>query len=74
MTAISVVIPTYNRASKVIRAVASVLYQTFTDYEIIVVDDGSRDGTSDRLAPLARHIRYLHHHSNLGVSAARNTG
>jgi glycosyltransferase involved in cell wall biosynthesis len=74
MTAISVVIPTYNRASKVIRAVASVLYQTFTDYEIIVVDDGSRDGTSDRLAPLARHIRYLRHHSNLGVSAARNTG
>jgi glycosyltransferase involved in cell wall biosynthesis len=74
MTDISVVIPTYNRASKVIRAVASVLYQTFTDYEVIVVDDGSRDGTWDRLAPLARHIRYLRHHSNLGVSAARNTG
>ena len=74
MTDISVVIPTYNRASKVIRAVASVLYQTFTDYEIIVVDDGSKDGTSDRLAPLACHIRYLRHHSNLGVSAARNTG
>ncbi len=74
MTDISVVIPTYNRSSKVIRAVASVLYQTFTDYEIIVVDDGSKDGTSDRLAPLACHIRYLRHHSNLGVSAARNTG
>ncbi len=74
MTDISVVIPTYNRASKVIRAVASVLYQTFTDYEVIVVDDGSRDGTSDRLAPLTPHIRYLRHPSNHGVSAARNTG
>ena len=74
MTDISVVIPTYNRASKVTRAVTSVLYQTFTDYELIVVDDGSSDGTWDRLAPLAPHIRYLRHHSNLGVSAARNTG
>jgi glycosyltransferase involved in cell wall biosynthesis len=74
MTDISVIIPTYDRASKVIRALASVLYQTFTDYEVIVVDDGSRDGTSDRLAPLTRHIRYLRHHSNRGVSAARNTG
>ena len=74
MTDISVVIPTYNRASKVIRAVASVLYQTFTDYEVIVVDDGSRDGTSDRLAPLTPHIRYLRHPSNQGVSVARNTG
>ena len=74
MTDISVIIPTYDRASKVIRALASVLYQTFTDYEVIVVDDGSRDRTSDCLASLACHIRYLRHHSNLGVSAARNTG
>ncbi|MBN1832398.1 MAG: glycosyltransferase family 2 protein [Deltaproteobacteria bacterium] len=74
MTDVSVIIPTYNRASLVIRAVASVLYQTFTDYEIILVDDGSRDRTSDSLAPLIRHIRYLRHHSNRGVSAARNTG
>jgi glycosyltransferase involved in cell wall biosynthesis len=74
MSTISVVIPTYNRAFKVIRAITSVLYQTFTDCEVIVVDDGSIDGTWDRLAPLSRHIRYLRHHSNLGVSAARNTG
>jgi len=74
MTDISVVIPTYNRAFRVTRAVTSVLYQTFTDYELIVVDDGSSDGTWNRLNPLAPHIRYLRHHSNLGVSAARNTG
>jgi glycosyltransferase involved in cell wall biosynthesis len=74
MTAISTIIPTYNRSSKVIRAISSVLYQTFTDYEIIVVDDGSNDDTLDRLAPLSRYIRYLCHSKNLGVSAARNTG
>jgi glycosyltransferase involved in cell wall biosynthesis len=74
MTAISVVIPTYNRDAKLIRAIASILYQTFTDYEIIVVDDGSEDGTLDRLAALEHHIRYLRHPKKIGVSAARNTG
>jgi glycosyltransferase involved in cell wall biosynthesis len=74
MTAISVIIPTYNRARKLVRAISSVLYQTFTDYEIIVVDDGSRDETVDYLAPIEHHIKYLSHPKNLGVSAARNTG
>lgn len=74
MTAVSVIIPTYNRAGKVRRAISSVLYQTFTNYEVIVVDDGSEDGTADCLKPVADRIRYIRHPDNLGVSAARNRG
>jgi len=71
---VSVIIPTFNRAKEVVRAVSSVLYQTFTDYEIIVVDDGSSDGTMDSLSQFRPHIKYLFHPTNLGVSAARNRG
>lgn len=74
MTAISVIIPTYNRAQKLVRAISSVLFQTFTGYEIIVVDDGSNDNTLDCLEPMQRYIKYLPHPKNLGVSVARNTG
>ena len=74
MTSVSVIIPTYNRAIKVARAISSVLYQTFGDYEIIVVDDGSDDGTSGVLSQFKRHISCLAHPENRGVSAARNTG
>ena len=74
MTAVSVIIPTFNRAGKVARAISSVLYQTFTDYEIIVVDDGSTDGTLDSLDQFRHSIKYISHQENLGVSAARNTG
>ncbi len=74
MSAVSVVIPTYNRADRVPRAVASVIEQSFEDKEILVVDDGSRDGTRQALEPFLGRIRLLRHESNLGVSAARNTG
>lgn len=72
--AVSVIIPTFNRAHKIARAVASVLYQTFTDYEILVVDDGSEDATREALTPLCSHVKCITHDKNLGVSAARNTG
>lgn len=74
MTSVSVIIPTYNRAIKVARAISSVLYQTFRDYELTVVDDGSDDGTSAVLSQFRRHITCLAHPENRGVSAARNTG
>ena len=74
MTAVSVVIPTYNRAGKLLRAISSVLYQTFTDSEVIVVDDGSDDGTADCLKPVTDHIKYIRHPDNMGVSASRNRG
>jgi len=74
MASVSVIIPTFNRAHKIARAVASVLYQTFTDYEILVVDDGSEDTTSEVLAPFLPHIKCITHLRNRGVSAARNTG
>ena len=74
MAAVSVIIPTFNRAHKIARAVASVLYQTFSDYEILVVDDGSGDATPEALTPFLPRIKYVTHAKNLGVSAARNTG
>ncbi len=74
MAAVSVIIPTFNRAHKIARAVASVLYQTFTDYEVLVVDDGSEDATSEVLKPFRSRVKCIHHSKNLGVSAARNTG
>jgi len=74
MTPVSVVIPTFNRTQKVRRAISSVLSQTHNHYEIIVVDDGSTDGTGRHLALLGRLIQYRAHSANRGVSAARNTG
>lgn len=74
MVAVSVVIPTYNRANRVVEAVDSVLSQEFADYEIIVVDDGSTDNTGGTLSPYNGRIAYHRHPENLGVSAARNTG
>jgi glycosyltransferase involved in cell wall biosynthesis len=74
MASVSVIIPTFNRAMKTARAVASVLYQTFTDYEIIVVDDGSQDNTEAVMRQFEGRIRYVVIPSNQGVSAARNRG
>ena len=71
MTLVSVVIPTFNRAGVIRNAVESVLAQVGVECEIIVVDDGSSDNTSEVLAPLLGHIRYVRT-ENGGVSAARN--
>ncbi|MFE5947949.1 glycosyltransferase family 2 protein [Streptomyces sp. NPDC056480] len=76
--AVSVIIPCYNYARYLPAAVASVLAQTFTDWELIIVDDGSTDGSAAAAESLikqhpARRIRLLRQR-NSGVSAARNTG
>lgn len=70
---ISVVIPTYNRAKFVKEAVESVLAQTYADFELIVVDDGSTDETQKVLAGYGDKIKVLQQ-ANKGVSAARNVG
>jgi len=70
---VSVIIPTYNRAEFVTKAIDSILVQTYRDYEIIVVDDGSTDKTQQVLEPYLDKISYIHQ-DNAGVSAARNRG
>ncbi len=73
MPRVTVIIPTYNRVGMVIEAVASVLAQTWRDFEVVVVDDASTDGTAAALAE-CREVRLLRHSQRRGVSAARNTG
>jgi enterobacterial common antigen flippase len=73
MPLFSVIIPTFNRAAFIGEAVESVLRQTYRDFELIVVDDGSTDHTREALAPYASRLRYLHQ-ENQGVSSARNSG
>ena len=75
MVTVSVILPTYNRAHVVSRAIRSVLEQTYEDFELIVVDDGSTDSTEEVVRSFDdRRIRYIRHKQNKGRSAARNTG
>ena len=70
---ISVIIPTYNRRHTLERAIDSVLSQTFEPFEMIIVDDGSEDGTRDWIKETYPSIKYIYQ-SNNGVSSARNKG
>ena len=73
--AVSVVLPAYNRAGSILAAVESVLGQSFRDFELLVVDDGSSDGTMAALAGVGDpRVRLLANPRNLGAGAARNTG
>lgn len=70
---VSVVIPTRDRADRVRHTVASALAQRGVTVEVVVVDDGSRDATAQRLAELP-NIRVVRHETSRGVAAARNAG
>ncbi len=70
---VSVIIPTFNRADLLPQAIDSILYQSYTDFELIVVDDGSTDASQEILSGYRGKLRYLFQ-SNTGVSAARNLG
>jgi len=72
---VTVIIPTFNRAAIIGRAIRSVLGQTFQDWELLVVDDASTDGTEREVKSFSDdRIKYLRHDQNRRVSAARNTG
>lgn len=72
---VSVVIPTYNRANLISRAIQSVLNQTYKDFEIIVVDDASKDDTEIVVNNFNDdRIIYIQHEINKGGGASRNTG
>jgi len=73
MPRISVIIPTYNSAHYICEAIDSVLSQTYKDYEIIVVDDGSKDNTKEVLKEYSEKIVYVYQ-DNAGVNAARTRG
>jgi glycosyltransferase involved in cell wall biosynthesis len=71
---VSVIIPTYNRVQFILRAVNSVLRQSHSQLELIVVDDGSTDGSREELLSIKDPRFKLLFQENLGVSAARNAG
>lgn len=74
---VSVVIPTYNRAATLMRSIQSVTGQSYSEWELIIVDDGSTDNTRELVESAARQdarIRYIHCPENKGQAKARNTG
>ena len=72
---VSIVLPTYQRGALIGRSIRSVLEQTYTDFELIVVDDGSTDDTAAEVARFSDpRLRYLRLDANRGAAAARNVG
>jgi len=71
---VSVIIPAYNRRAYIQKTIESVLKQTYTNYEIIAIDDASTDGTPDVIAQNYPQIRLIRFSQNRGASAARNAG
>lgn len=74
---ISIIICSYNRAGYIEKSIKSALNQTFTDFEIIVIDDSSKDNTEDIVKSLIQkdsRIKYFKNEINLGISKSRNKG
>lgn len=73
---ISIVVPAYNAAGVIGKCIDSVLLQTYSDFELLIIDDGSRDETAEIVAAKAAQDARIHliRQENAGVSSARNTG
>jgi len=75
MPKVSIIIPTYNRAELLHTAITSVLNQTYQDFEILIIDDASKDNTQEVVKSFNdRRIKYIRHKENKGEAVARNTG
>ena len=74
MPRVSIIIPTYNRSSLLVLTLNSILKQTITDFEILVIDDGSDDGTELKVAGLNKKIRYYKLNKTGNPSILRNYG
>lgn len=71
----SIVIPLYNKEKYVENALKSILNQTFTDYEVLIINDCCTDKSIQKVMPfLSEKIKLIHHSENKGLSATRNTG
>ncbi len=74
---VSIILPTYNGAGRISRAIESVLAQSYTEWELLVLDDGSPDDTEDlikRMALKDKRIKYLKNEKNLGIQKTLNKG
>ena len=72
---VSVILPVRNGAADLPKAMDTILAQTFTDFELIVVNDGSTDGTAAVLDKIDdRRVRVVHQENNKGLAAALNRG
>ena len=72
---VSIIIPTYNRGYIIKKSIDSVLHQTYEDFELIIVDDGSTDGTKQLIDEYEDdRIKYYSYEHNKGVVYARNYG
>lgn len=71
---VSVIIPVYNRLDYICEAIGSVLSQSYKNYEIVIVNDGSRVNIGKALEKVKDGVTYLSHEKNRGLAAARNTG
>ncbi len=77
MALVSVIMPVYNGEKYLAEAIDSILVQTFTDFELLIVDDGSQDGSAEIIRSYEkrdRRIRFFQLEENMGAATARNRG
>lgn len=70
----SIIIAAYNIENYISKCIESVLTQTYSDYEVIVVDDGSKDGTKSKIREFGDKIKFIEHENNKFLGGTRNTG